>query len=102
MVAEVWLADPPSATPVPLAGRALTGSLNVAVKCTGNVFVGSAWAGAVDLCSTVTDGAVVSMTRFLLALREPVPPGMGRVRVAGLVAASLMVPPLSPREVVAT
>ena len=46
-------------------------------------------------------GAVVSMTNALLAPREPAAPGDTRVRVALFSAASLMVPALSARDVVA-
>src|SRR5579871_3134420 len=42
----------------------------------------------------VTVGAVVSITRFVLAAREPAAPGDGNVRVATFPAMSLIVPPL--------
>ena len=45
----------------------------------------------------VTVGAVVSTTRFLLALSEFAAPGLARVRVALLPAGSVMVPPLRVR-----
>ena len=56
---------------------------------------------AVVEVTLVTVGAVVSMTMFLLAPSEPRAPGVGSVRVALLVAASLIVPPLSVRADVA-
>jgi len=48
----------------------------------------------------VTEGAVVSMTRSLLAPSEPAAPAAGRVRTAALVAASRIEPPLSASAVV--
>ena len=50
---------------------------------------------------TATSGGVVSMTRDLLAPRDPEAPGSGRVRMAALPAASVIAPPLSASEVVA-
>ena len=47
-------------------------------------------------------GIAVSITKALLAPSEPDAPGDARVSVASLPAASLMVPPLSPSEFVAT
>jgi hypothetical protein len=49
----------------------------------------------------LTVGDVVSMTMFLALPRLPAVPGVARVRVALLVAASLIVPPLSVSDVVA-
>ena len=46
-------------------------------------------------------GAVVSMTRALLPVRESLPASAGRVRAALLPAASWMVAPLREREEVA-
>ena len=48
-----------------------------------------------------TVGAVVSMMMASLLPREFAAPGVARVRVAALPAASLMVPLLRAREVVA-
>ena len=45
----------------------------------------------------VMAGAVVSMTMALLAPRDPAAPGVAKVRVALLVAESLMVPPARAR-----
>ena len=56
---------------------------------------------AVELLTESTVGAVVSMTRALLAARESLPPVAGSVRVALLPAASWMVAPLRAREEVA-
>ena len=42
-------------------------------------------------------GAVVSKTMALLAPRDPAAPGVAKVRVASLVAESLMVPPARAR-----
>ena len=47
---------------------------------------------AVTAAMLLTVGAVVSMMRPLLAPRDPALPGFGRVSVALLVAASLIVP----------
>ena len=47
-------------------------------------------------------GAVVSMTIFLLAPREPAVPGAASVRVAVLPTESLIVPPAVERLLVAT
>ena len=47
-------------------------------------------------------GAVVSITRALLAPSELVAPGEASVRVALLPAASLIVPPFRASELVAT
>ena len=47
-------------------------------------------------------GAVVSITNALLLARESLPSKAGRVRVALLPAASLMVPPFRAREEVAS
>jgi len=49
----------------------------------------------------VTVGAVVSMTMFFWPPRLEAPPTVGRVRVALLVAVSLMVPPARASELVA-
>lgn len=45
----------------------------------------------------VVSMGVPSITRAALAPREPMAPGAGRVRVASLPAASLLVPPLRAR-----
>ncbi len=50
----------------------------------------------------VTVGAVVSMTRALLAPKEFAAPGVARVKVASLPTASLIVPEFKAKEVVAT
>ena len=56
---------------------------------------------AVVAATPVTDaGKVFSMIRSALALRDPASPGAARVRMAGLPAASLMVPPLRASAVV--
>jgi hypothetical protein len=47
------------------------------------------------------DGAVVSITIALLFPSEPEAPGAARVKVALFAAASLIVPPLRARDVVA-
>ena len=49
----------------------------------------------------VTVDFVVSITIALLAAKEPEAPGVGRVRVAALPAASLIVPLFNVSEVVA-
>ena len=56
----------------------------------------------VDEVTLVTVGAVVSMTRALLPPRELAAPGLTRVNVAGLPAASLTVPPLRASALVDT
>ncbi|NQE37910.1 hypothetical protein E5S67_05691 [Microcoleus sp. IPMA8] len=48
----------------------------------------------------VTVGATVSITMALLAPNELVAAGAGKVSVASLVAASLIVPPFSARAAV--
>ena len=48
----------------------------------------------------LTVGAVVSITRFVLAPSEPVVPGAGSVRVALFPAPSWIVPPFRARAVV--
>ena len=50
---------------------------------------------------TVTTGSTASMTRFM-ALSDPLVPGTGRVRAAGLPARSAIAPPLSVNEAAAT
>ena len=56
---------------------------------------------AVKLLTDCTVGAVVSMTRALLAARESLPSVAGRVRAALLPAESVMVPPLRASDEVA-
>ena len=56
---------------------------------------------AVAEVTELTVGAAVSMTMFLLAPRLLAAPGVASVRVALLVAASWIVPPLRARAVVA-
>ena len=51
--------------------------------------------------TAVTVGAVVSIMILFAFPRDPEAPGLGNVNVALFVAASLIVPPLRPREVVA-
>ena len=51
---------------------------------------------AVEEVTLKTLGAVVSMTSALLFPREPTPAGAGSVRVAALVAASVIVPVFNP------
>ena len=48
----------------------------------------------------LTVGAVVSITRFVLALSEPVAPGAASARVAMFPAPSWIVPPFRARAVV--
>ena len=55
-----------------------------------------------DRAADTKEGAVVSITRALFAPNELAAPGEGKVRVALLPAASVMVPPLSASELVAT
>ena len=47
-------------------------------------------------------GGVVSTTNALLAPREPAAPGLAKVRVASLDAASLIVPEFSAKELEST
>ena len=54
-----------------------------------------------EIAVLVIVGGVVSITIFLLALKEPVAPGDGSVKVASLPALSRIVPLLSSRELVA-
>jgi hypothetical protein len=75
----------------------VTISLNIAVTGIGEVFVGL---GAADV--RVTVGAVVSILMFLLAPSDPAAPGAGRVKTALLFPESLIKPPFSVREDVAT
>ena len=55
----------------------------------------------VEEVTLVTVDFVVSITIALLAAKEPEAPGVGRVRVAALPAASLIVPLFNVSEVVA-
>ena len=54
----------------------------------------------VEEVTLVTVDFVVSITIALLAAKEPEAPGVGRVRVAALPAASLIVPLFNVSEVV--
>ena len=51
----------------------------------------------VEFTPPLTVGGVVSITRLVLAPREPAAPGAGSVRVAMFPAASWIVPPLRAR-----
>jgi len=93
----------PAAVPVLARAKSsvdtpLTGSLKVTLKLTEVSVEAAPPAGAMAL----TTGAAPSMTRALFAPSELAAPGTGRVRVAVLPAASLMVPPLRASAVVET
>ena len=76
-------------------------TLSTAVTVKGTTAPLGPVAGAVMSAGTVTTGAVVSMSRFLLAPSEPAAPGAASVKTALFVAASLIDPPLSSSDVVA-
>jgi len=56
----------------------------------------------IEAVATLALGTVVSITIALLAPNELAAPGDAKVRVALLLAASLIVPPFSANDVVAT
>ncbi len=80
--------------PKSVVATPVTGSEKVTIHDNGPVLVGDAPART-DRSRTV--GAVVSMTRSLLAPREPGAPGAGSVSVASLPAPSLIDPPAADR-----
>ncbi len=106
---HVALGDPPDAValvtvgglpvtplvtrPKSVVATPVTGSEKVTIHDNGPVLVGDAPARTNEL----TVGAVVSMTRSLLAPREPGAPGAGSVSVASLPAPSLIDPPAADR-----
>ena len=100
MVGEVPAMPAPALTEKFAATRPVTLSLVVTVK-TGAVVPCVRAAALLARTIEVTVGAVVSMTRALAVPRDPEVPGLARVRVASLPAASLIVPLFRASEVVA-
>ena len=104
LLLEVKLLNVPPVTLTSPTTKSVVASLVVKVTFSVKLLVEPPFNTATLPFFTVipTVGGVVSTINALFAPSEPVPPGEGKVKIATLLAASNILPPLSVKELVET